>query len=262
MFRRMRSDGGTVEEAAGTAVAEDAGAKQVEPRADTQPQTTQQRLKSMGVSPADRMSSSETDGKRRRRLINLRVEMHGKLLDTLNLSALDKVSESELRHEISEIVREELADGELVLSRPEFDSLVRDLVDEVLGLGPLEPLLADPTVTDILVNSYEHCYVERGGKLVRTNVQFKDNAHLHRIITKIVSAVGRRIDESNPWVDARLADGSRVNALVPPCAVDGPLLSIRKFSKKPFTVDKLIEYGAFSEEMALFMHACVRCRLN
>jgi len=131
-----------------------------------------------------------------------------------------------------------------------------------MGLGPLEPLLADPSVTDILVNTYEHCYVERGGKLVKTNTQFKDNDHLMRVITKIVSAVGRRIDESNPWVDARLADGSRVNALVPPCAVDGPLLSIRKFSKKPFTVDKLIEYGAFSEEMALFLHACVRTRLN
>ncbi|MEO1266404.1 MAG: CpaF family protein, partial [Pseudomonadota bacterium] len=129
----------------------------------------------MGVAPTERMASSETETKRRRRLINLRVDMHGKLLDTLNLSALDKVSESELRHEISEIVREELSDGELVLSRPEFDALVRDLVDEVMGLGPLEPLLADPSITDILVNGFEHCYVERNGKLARTNVQFKDN---------------------------------------------------------------------------------------
>ncbi|MEO1776324.1 MAG: CpaF family protein [Pseudomonadota bacterium] len=261
MFRRMRTE---PEEAPEPVVAE-AEARQRpadRPDATTPPQTTKERLKSMGVAPSERMASSETETKRRRRLINLRVDMHGKLLDTLNLSALDKVSESELRHEISEIVREELSDGELVLSRPEFDALVRDLVDEVMGLGPLEPLLADPSITDILVNGFEHCYVERNGKLARTNVQFKDNQHLQRIITKIVSAVGRRIDESNPWVDARLADGSRVNALVPPCAVDGPLLSIRKFSKKPFTVDKLIGFGAFSEEMALFMHACVRCRLN
>ncbi|MEO0957372.1 MAG: CpaF family protein [Pseudomonadota bacterium] len=232
------------------------------PQTAQKPEGTAERLKRMGVTTTQRLSSTETDAKRRRRLLNLRVEMHGKLLDTLNLSALDKVSETELRHEIGEIVREELTDSDLVLSRPEFDGMVRELVDEVMGLGPLEPLLSDPTVTDILVNGFDNCYVERKGKLEKTNVQFKDNGHLMRIITKIVSAVGRRIDESNPWVDARLMDGSRVNALVPPCAVDGPLLSIRKFSKIPFTVDKLIGFGAFSEEMALFLHACVRCRLN
>ncbi|MEM6971355.1 MAG: CpaF family protein [Pseudomonadota bacterium] len=258
MFRRMRTEDEPRPNgrAAGAPPEPEGGAR------DASQSAAQQRLKDMAPRAGERMSSNETDAKRRRRLINLRVEMHGKLLDTLNLAALDKVSETELRHEISEIVREELADGELVLSRPEFDTLVRDLVDEVMGLGPIEPLLADPTITDILVNGFEHCYVERKGKLERTNVQFKDNQHLMRVITKIVSAVGRRIDESNPWVDARLADGSRVNALCAPCAVDGPLLSIRKFSKIPFTVDKLIGFGAFSEEMALFMHACVRCRLN
>ncbi|MEM9782383.1 MAG: CpaF family protein [Pseudomonadota bacterium] len=260
MFRRMRTDDEPRPNGSAAGAAPEAQTE-AKPRGDAQA-AAQQRLKEMAPRAGERMSSNETDAKRRRRLINLRVEMHGKLLDTLNLSALDKVSETELRHEISEIVREELADGELVLSRPEFDTLVRDLVDEVMGLGPIEPLLADPTITDILVNGYEHCYVERKGKLERTNVQFKDNKHLMRVITKIVSAVGRRLDESNPWVDARLADGSRVNALCAPCAVDGPLLSIRKFSKIPFTVDKLIEFGAFSEEMALFLHACVRCRLN
>ncbi|MEO1467785.1 MAG: CpaF family protein [Pseudomonadota bacterium] len=260
MFRRMRT-----EDEAPQANARPANGTGAAPGGDNRAEAqraSQQRLKEMAPKAGERMSSSETDAKRRRRLLNLRVEMHGKLLDTLNLSALDKVSETELRHEISEIVREELAEGELVLSRPEFESMVRDLVDEVMGLGPLEPLLADPTITDILVNGYEHVYVERKGKLERTPVQFKDNQHLMRVITKIVSAVGRRLDESSPWVDARLADGSRVNALCAPCAVDGPLLSIRKFSKKPFTVDKLIEFGAFSEEMALFLHACVRCRLN
>ncbi|MEL6480309.1 MAG: CpaF family protein [Pseudomonadota bacterium] len=261
MFRRMRNDGGattTMPEVQNPA--ERSGG---EPQQSAQrPEGTAERLKRMGVTTSQRLSSSETDAKRRRRLLNLRVEMHGKLLDTLNLSALDRVSETELRHEIGEIVREELGDSDLVLSRPEFDGMVRELVDEVMGLGPLEPLLSDPTVTDILVNSFDNCYVERKGKLEKTNVQFKDNGHLMRIITKIVSAVGRRIDEANPWVDARLMDGSRVNALIPPCAVDGPLLSIRKFSKIPFTVDKLIGFGAFSEEMALFLHACVRCRLN
>ena len=183
-------------------------------------------------------------------------------LEALNLSAIEKVSEQELRHEIGEVARDELATSDLILTRIEFERLIKDLVDEVTGLGPLEPLLADDTVTDILVNTYSQCYVERGGKLELSPVQFKDNAHLMRVINKIVSAVGRRVDESQPWVDARLADGSRVNAMVAPCAVDGPLLSIRKFSKMPFTIDKLIQGQAFSEEMALFMHACVRCRLN
>ncbi|MEM9761140.1 MAG: CpaF family protein [Pseudomonadota bacterium] len=261
MFRRMRNDGGATTTMPDVQnPAERAGG---EPQQSAQrPEGTAERLKRMGVTTSQRLSSSETDAKRRRRLLNLRVEMHGKLLDTLNLSALDRVSETELRHEIGEIVREELGESDLVLSRPEFDGMVRELVDEVMGLGPLEPLLSDPSVTDILVNSFDNCYVERKGKLEKTNVQFKDNGHLMRIITKIVSAVGRRIDEANPWVDARLMDGSRVNALIPPCAVDGPLLSIRKFSKIPFTVDKLIGFGAFSEEMALFLHACVRCRLN
>ncbi len=204
----------------------------------------------------------EAEQKRKRRLLGLRVELHGKLLDTLNLAALEKVSHSELKVEIAEITREHMADSDIVLSRPEFDELVEHLVHETVGLGPLETLLADDTVTDILVNTNEQCYVERGGKLEKTDVQFKDNRHLMRIINKIVSAVGRRVDESQPWVDARLADGSRVNAIVPPCAVDGPLLSIRKFSKKPLTVERLIESGAFSEEMALFLHACVRTRLN
>ncbi len=204
----------------------------------------------------------ESEAKRRRRLLTLRVELHKRLLEELNLAAIDKVSEAELKAEISSVVREELFDSDLVLSRTELDKLCDELVDEVVGLGPLEPLLKDDSITDILVNSAEQCFIERSGKLVRTEVQFKDDAHLMRVINKIVSAVGRRVDESQPWVDARLADGSRVNALVPPCAVDGPLLSIRKFSKIPFTVDSLIEGGAFTEEMALFMHACVVCKLN
>lgn len=204
----------------------------------------------------------EGETRRRRRLLNLRVDLHKRLLEELNLSAIEKVSTAELKSEIAHVVREELSTSELVLSRNELDQLCDELVDEVIGLGPLEPLLKDPTVTDILVNTHASCYVERRGKLEHTPIQFKDEAHLMRVINKIVSAVGRRVDESQPWVDARLADGSRVNAMVPPCAVDGPLLSIRKFSKIPFTVDSLIQGGAFSEEMALYLHACVRCKLN
>ena len=170
--------------------------------------------------------------------------------------------ESELRREIASIAREGLRDMGMVLNAAEAEQLTQELMDEVTGLGPLEPLLKDETVSDILVNGAHQIFVERRGKLVLSEVEFKDNKHLLRVIDKIVSAVGRRVDESQPWVDARLADGSRVNAIVPPCAVDGPLLSIRKFSKSPLSIDKLIAYGAFTEEMAAFLQAVVATRLN
>ena len=268
MFKRMRN------------AQEGGGLHQAPPAAEMPPEATppapigETRIEAHGTTEArrDRMArtaisqprdtGSDADSKRRRRLLDLRVDLHRRLLETLNLSAIERVSEAELRREIAGIAREELASNDFVLSGPEFERMVADLVDETTGLGPLEPLLKDPTITDILVNTHSQCYVERGGKLELTEVQFRDDRHLMRIIDKIVSAVGRRVDESQPWVDARLADGSRVNAIVPPCAVDGPLLSIRKFSKMPFTVDKLISNGAFTEEMALYLHACVRTRLN
>ena len=263
MFRRMRDSKG---EAAVTElpVAVAASTAQVAPEKAKPENSRELASARLKVNGGDAMPQTELDGdaKRRRRLLNLRVDLHRKLLEVLNLSAIEKVSEHELRSEIGEVAREELATSDLVLSKVEFEQLVKELIDEVTGLGPLEPLLADDTVTDILVNTYSQCYVEREGKLELSPVQFKDNAHLMRVINKIVSAVGRRVDESSPWVDARLADGSRVNAMVPPCALDGPLLSIRKFAKMPFTVDRLIQSQAFSEEMALFLHACVRTRLN
>ncbi len=272
MFRRMRNSKGEAAATEAPVVAVNgggAGHEQVEKAsADKAPSENARsmaasRLKLNGDRPNQgQVAEVDNDAKRRRRLLSLRVDLHRKLLETLNLSAIEKVSEQDLRHEIGEIAREELTGSDLVLNRAEFEQLLSDLVHEVTGLGPLEPLLADQSVTDILVNTYKQCYVERAGKLELTNVQFKDNGHLMRVINKIVSAVGRRVDESQPWVDARLADGSRVNAMVPPCALDGPLLSIRKFATIPFTIDKLIAYGAFSEEMALFLHACVRTRLN
>ena len=257
MFRRIRTQNGAEEREAalaGSAPAMESGSDAKLAEVASPPRPAE-----LPVRPA---ATDDQEARRRRRLLALRVELHRKLLDTLNLAVIDKVSEEELRHEISQIAREEVATGDLVLSRPEFEGLAKDLVHEVTGLGPLEPLLADNSITDILVNTHENVYVERSGKLVKSSVQFKDEQHLLRIINKIVAAVGRRVDESQPWVDARLEDGSRVNALVKPCAVDGPLLSIRKFSKIPFTVEKLIEYGAFSEEMALFLHALVRTKLN
>lgn len=210
------------------------------------------------VQPAE----EQAEARRRRRLLDLRVTIHQRLLESLNLGAIEDAPEAELRQEIAAISRETLSDIGVVVNAQEFEALVGALIDEVTGLGPLEPLLKDPTITDILVNTHEQCFVERFGKLELTEVQFKDERHLMRVIDKIVSAVGRRVDESQPWVDARLKDGSRVNALVPPCAVDGPLLSIRKFSKKPLGIDRLLENDAFSEDMALFLQAIVGTRLN
>lgn len=204
----------------------------------------------------------QSEARRRARLLDLRIAIHQRILESLNLAAIDTASEAELRQEIASLSREVLAEIGLVVNAQEFELLIAALVDEVTGLGPLEPLLRDPTVTDILVNTHKQCFVERGGKLVLTDVQFKDERHLMRVIDKIVSAVGRRVDEGQPWVDARLKDGSRVNALVPPCAVDGALLSIRKFSKKPIGIDKLVEFGAFSPEMAMYLQAAVSTRLN
>jgi pilus assembly protein CpaF len=216
----------------------------------------------VAVEFAEMSEQQQRDAKRRQKLLDLKIDLHRKLLETLNLSVLDKVPEADLRREIAVIAREGLREMSVVLNAQEMETLTAELYDEVTGLGPLEPLLKDPTISDILVNTHAQVFVERAGKLELSDTQFKDERHLLRIIDKIVSAVGRRIDESQPWVDARLADGSRVNALVPPCAVDGPLLSIRKFSQKKLSVDALIEKGAFSEEMAAYLQAVVATRLN
>ena len=192
----------------------------------------------------------------------LKVYLHEKLLGMLNLSALERVTRDELSRELAPLVKELLADEGIVLNMGEYNQLVAEVLDEVLGLGPLEPLLKDPTISDILVNTHAQVFVERLGKIEPTRARFKDERHLMRIIQKIVGAVGRRVDESQPWVDARLADGSRVNALVPPCAVDGALLSIRKFSKMPFTIDRLMEVGSIDRHMAMLFELIVRTRLN
>ncbi len=204
----------------------------------------------------------DRERKRRQRLGEIKVELHKQLLDNLNLPALDTASEKDLRAEISSIASEALTEMNVVLNREEKTLLNQELYDEVTGLGPLEPLLKDDTVNDILVNGPHQVFVERSGKLSLTDVQFKDERHLLRIIDKIVSAVGRRVDESNPHVDARLADGSRFNAMVPPIAVDGSLVSIRKFKKDKLGIDELVNFGAFSEEMAAYLQAAVSCRLN
>ncbi|MFQ5439258.1 MAG: ATPase, T2SS/T4P/T4SS family [Paracoccaceae bacterium] len=205
---------------------------------------------------------SDKERRRRDRLADIRVELHKTLLDTLNLAALEHASESDLRAEIAAICAESLNEMGVVLNKDERRHLHQELFDEVTGLGPLEPLLRDDTVNDILVNGPHQVFVEREGKLELTPVRFKNEKHLMRVIDKIVSAVGRRVDESNPYVDARLGDGSRFNAMVPPIAVDGSLVSIRKFKKDKLGIDELVKFGAFTPEMALYLRAAVGAHLN
>ncbi len=211
---------------------------------------------------AARPAPEDKEKRRRERLGELKLDLHRRLLDQLNLAALETASEKDLRAEIAEITTEALAEMSVVLSREERVTLNSELYDEVTGLGPLEPLLKDDDINDILINGPHRVFVERAGKLTLSDVQFKDEKHLLRIIDKIVSAVGRRVDESNPYVDARLQDGSRFNAMVPPVAVDGSLVSIRKFKKEKLGIPDLVDFGAFSEDMATYLEAAVATRLN
>ena len=212
--------------------------------------------------PAAQAVAMDKDRKRRDRLGDIKLELHKRLLDNLNLAALETATESSLRAEIASIASEALDEMSIVLNKEDRTTVNQELYDEVMGLGPLEPLLKDETVNDILVNGPQRIFVERNGKLELTDITFKDERHLLRIIDKIVSAVGRRVDESNPYVDARLADGSRFNAMVPPVAVDGSLVSIRKFKKEKLAIEDLVKFGAFTEEMAAYLQAAVATRLN
>ncbi len=211
--------------------------------------------------PAE-VAAADKERKRKERMSELKVQLHKRLLDNLNLAALETASEQSLKSEIAAISAEALDEMSVALNSNDRITLNQELYDEVMGLGPLEPLLKDETVNDILVNGPNRIFVERNGKLSLTDITFKDERHLLRIIDKIVSAVGRRVDESNPYCDARLADGSRFNCMVPPVAVDGSLVSIRKFKKDKLKIDDLVRFGAFTEEMALYLQAAVSCRLN
>ncbi|MEN8169058.1 MAG: CpaF family protein [Pseudomonadota bacterium] len=195
-------------------------------------------------------------------LQEIKSRIHHRLMDRLNLQLIDELESDVVRNEIGELVRELLLEEDTPLNLEEREKLVHEVQDEVLGLGPLEPLLADNTVSDILVNTYKQIYVERRGLLERTAVRFQNDEHLLRIIDKIASSVGRRIDESSPMVDARLADGSRVNAVIPPLAVDGPILSIRKFSVDPYTSKDLLNFKSVTPGMVDFLLAAVKARIN
>jgi pilus assembly protein CpaF len=192
----------------------------------------------------------------------LKFTLHRKLLDRINLEAMSTMAGDRVRAEIRAAVAKLVEEEKTPLSLVEKDRVIEEVLDEVFGLGPLEPLLQDPTISDILVTTPRLVYVERDGKLYRTPVEFKDDAHLLRIIEKVVSRVGRRVDESSPLVDARLPDGSRVNAAIPPVAVDGPLLSIRRFGRVALKGEDLVAKLALTEGMLDLLKGCVRARLN
>lgn len=193
---------------------------------------------------------------------DLKFTLHRKLLDRINLELLSSVAHERVRSEIRGAVAKLVEEEKTPLSIVEKDRIINEVLDEVFGLGPLEPLLADPSISDILVTTPRLVYIERNGKLYKTPVQFKDNAHLLRIIEKVVSRVGRRVDESSPLVDARLPDGSRVNAAIPPVAVDGPLLSIRRFGRDRLKASDLVRNLSLTDGMLTLLDACVKSRLN
>jgi pilus assembly protein CpaF len=196
------------------------------------------------------------------RFEELKARIHSSLVDHMNIDPSQLVDEGEVFSAAQQFLDNFLASERIPMSRSEREIMVRELVEDILGLGPLEPLLRDPTIADILVNGPKHVYIERNGKLLRTNVTFKDNAHLMHVIDRMVSAVGRRVDEKTPMVDARLKDGSRVNAIIPPLALDGPSLSIRKFKQDAGTLDKLLNWKSMTPNMARVLEAAVKCRMN
>jgi pilus assembly protein CpaF len=194
------------------------------------------------------------------RTFELKSQIHRKLINSLNLERVSSLPKDRLRSEIGRVVEKLLDDERVPMTAVEQNKIIEEVLDEVLGLGPLETLLKEPTISDILVNRHDKVFIERGGKLSETPVRFKDDAHLLHIIEKIVSQVGRRIDEAQPIVDARLADGSRVNAIIPPLALDGPCLSIRRFGRHVITQDEMIQYKTVMPGMLRFLAACVQAK--
>jgi len=192
----------------------------------------------------------------------MKARLHRQLINRMDLTKLSALTQEQVHTEVSRLAEVVLAQEGAPLSASEREKLVNDVQHELFGLGPLEPLLADPTISDILVNRHNTIYIERRGKIEATNVTFKDDEHLMRVIERIVSSVGRRIDESSPMVDARLQDGSRVNAIIPPLSIDGPVLSIRRFGSEPLRMSALIENQALTKDIADMLQMCVNARLN
>ncbi|MGZ8793637.1 MAG: CpaF family protein [Gaiellaceae bacterium] len=192
----------------------------------------------------------------------LKTRVHHTCISKLGPQLFTTETNEDLHEQVHRVVTEQLALDRTPLTREERRRIVRELTDDILGYGPLEPLLRDDEVTEVMVNNFDQIYVERGGRIQHTDTTFADNAHLLRIIDKIVSQVGRRVDEASPMVDARLPDGSRVNAIIPPLSLKGPTLTIRKFSRDPYTMDDLITFGSLTPKAAQFLSACVKGKLN
>ena len=209
------------------------------------------------IKPTPKPESSAEDD-----WLETKIKMHSRLIDEIDLTALDGMDTPALQTKVHEIVKEMAQEERLKLNGQEIRNLSSGIYDEMTGLGPLEPILQDESISDILINTHEQVYIERRGELELSQVRFANEAHLLRIINRIVSTVGRRVDESQPLCDARLLDGSRVNVAIAPIAVDGPLVSIRKFSKTPFTLDKLVEFGAIPDVVAQFLWAACKARVT
>jgi pilus assembly protein CpaF len=192
--------------------------------------------------------------------LSLKVELHRHLIDRFNLAVLETATRDEILNEIRPIVREFVRTASVALNARELDQLTIDTADEMLGLGPIEPLLKDDSIADILINTHRRVFIERRGVLEETGIRFRDEAHLLRVINKIVAAIGRRVDESMPMVDARLADGSRVNVAVRPVSIDGPLVSIRKFSRRPYTLERLVEFNSIRPPMIETLRIAVQSK--
>ncbi len=214
----------------------------------------------IGKSPLT-SSSSESSGQNLA-FQNLKFRMHQKLIERLDLEVISRLSPEEAHNQVTEFVKKLVAEEKVALNLEQQQGLIKEIVDETFGLGPLEPLLAKPTVDEILVNGSQRIFVEEFGKLILTNVKFRDDAHLRNVINRIVASVGRRIDEASPMVDARLPDGSRVNAIIPPLALNGPVLSIRRFKKDPLKVNDLVRSGSMNEKMAEYLQMAVESKLN
>jgi pilus assembly protein CpaF len=199
---------------------------------------------------------------RRPALLEEKLKLHGRIIDEFNLALLEKLAPEELHRQVQAYVSNYVRAERISLNQKELEVFTSEVLAEMIGFGPIEPLLKDPTVNDILINTHKLCFVERFGRLEQTNVRFKDEAHLLRIINKIVSGIGRRVDESSPMVDARLPDGSRVNIAIRPVSIDGPMVSIRKFAERPYNMQRLIEMDTLCLAMAELLQAAVRGRVS
>lgn len=230
-------------------------------RANPQPKEDTGELAGRAGQPPIRFQRAAAVPSVRGSYMELKTRVQNRLLQELD-PAMDLSRLDEVRQQIQGLFEQVLVEENIVLTRPERQRLLEQITDEILGLGPLQPLLEDRSVTEIMVNGHDQVYVERGGKLFKAPVKFENDDHVMRIIDRIVSPLGRRVDEASPYVDARLADGSRVNAVIPPISLIGPVLTIRMFSKDPITVEQLIGYGSLTQDAIVFLKACVEANMN